>query len=372
MRIPSGLAYVAVANLLPAGLGAIFWFVLASFLGAEQYGLLNYYIAIANVASVVALFGFSTAVTTYVAKGVESIKYQSNLITLISSVAGALILLAFTSNTMLAVLLIGIVFFSMSTAELLGKKNYREFMIITIVSKAIQIVLALALYFLIGLDGVLLGYAVGFLALSYRYFWSFSGFKLQFHQIREHIRFIAHSFGLGIVRMLGLSLDKLIIAPLFGFALLGHYQLALQFLMALSILPASLFSYLLPEESSGIDRRKLKQVGLFLSLIFAALSFFAGPWIIKMLFPNFLDAIIPTQIMSIGIIPMSLISILNSSLLGREKSTPVFVGAAIFIAVQTFLVITLGNIMGMIGLSIAMVAALGAEAAYLVSYVSRN
>ena len=76
--------------------------------------------------------------------------------------------------------------------------------------------------------------------------------------------------------------------------------------------------------------------------------------------------------MSIGIIPMSLIAILNSSLLGRERSTPVFIGAAIFLAVQTILVITLGNIMGMIGLSIAMVAALGAEAVYLVLYISRN
>ena len=54
------------------------------------------------------------------------------------------------------------------------------------------------------------------------------------------------------------SLDKLIIAPLFGFTLLGNYSLGLQVYALLTLLPAVVVKYIIPQDSSGIENKKLK------------------------------------------------------------------------------------------------------------------
>ena len=87
LGVDSGLAYVTLGNLGSAILVALFWLILASLLIAESYGQLNYLLASTFIFGTVALLGLNPTVTTFTAKGNEKIKYQSNLLALVSSVA---------------------------------------------------------------------------------------------------------------------------------------------------------------------------------------------------------------------------------------------------------------------------------------------
>ena len=69
-----------------------------------------------------------------------------------------------------------------------------------------------------------------------------------------------NSYGVDITKSLGGNIDKLIIAPLLGFALLGNYHLGIQFLMLLSILPSIVLQYTLPHDATGNTNPKLIKV----------------------------------------------------------------------------------------------------------------
>jgi O-antigen/teichoic acid export membrane protein len=155
--------------------------------------------------------------------------------------------------------------------------------------------------------------------------------------------------------------DKLIIAPISGFAILGLYQFSFQFLMFLSVVPASLFQYLLPQEASGIDRKGVRKIGLIVSISLAFLTYLSIPYIIRWFFPNFMEATTSAQIMVFGIIPLTLNSILNSRLLGREKSTPVLIGSAAYIASLLCMLVMLKDVLGLTGFAFSVVISLSLQ-----------
>ena len=169
LGVDRGLAYVTIGNIGSGVLGAVFWLILASLLIAESYGLLNYYLASTFIFGTVALLGLNPTMTTYLAKGVEKVKHQANLTALVSSVAFIAPLILLTGYLPLSVLLIGVTLFQMSMAELLGRKMYKEYTFILVGQRAAQLALGISLYFVYGIDGVILGYTLSFLAFSYRY-----------------------------------------------------------------------------------------------------------------------------------------------------------------------------------------------------------
>lgn len=69
--------------------------------------------------------------------------------------------------------------------------------------------------------------------------------------------------------------------------------------------------------------------------------------------------------MSIGIIPMTVTSILSSRFLGMERSRPVFIGAAIYVATQYATITILGKMFGIVGLALSLVIALTVQSIYL-------
>jgi O-antigen/teichoic acid export membrane protein len=62
------LSAIAIATLIGNAISAVFWLVLASMMGAEQYGEINYFIAIASVASAISFLGAGNALTVFSAK----------------------------------------------------------------------------------------------------------------------------------------------------------------------------------------------------------------------------------------------------------------------------------------------------------------
>jgi O-antigen/teichoic acid export membrane protein len=253
--------------------GGLFWLFLASLLSVADYGLTNYFIALASIASTLALMGLDATVITFLAKGEKMILIESNFLTLLSGVS-VTIILSFL-NWSVGLLSIAMVFFMMSLAETLGKKDYREYAFLSVGQKIVQIALSIALYFPLGLIGVVLGYFFGNLVFSYKYIKWFPKFSLQTDSIKEKRKFTLHSYGNNLIRSFTNYLDKIIIAPVFGYYILGLYQLGFQFFMFLSIIPLSLYYYLLPEESSGNNKTQIKYVGFGFALFAAAATFLA-------------------------------------------------------------------------------------------------
>jgi len=368
LNIEKGFLSVSVGNVIASVSGALFWLFVASVLIAEDYGKLNYYLSISLLFSVVSLLGTNTTVITFLAKKDEDIKYQANFLVLISSVGASIIIFIFTNNYIISLLLVGMSFFTLTWAEALGRRQYKKYSILLITQRVAQIALSISLYFILGLDGLLLGYAVAALLFSFNFFRSFHGFRFRFRKLRTRIPFMMHSYSLALSQAATMYFDKLLIGPLFGFAVLGYYQIGFQFLMILSLLPVSVFHFLLPSEAARAPSKDITKKMIVAAIILSVLSFLSVPHLINFFFPQFSDGILAAQIMAFGLIPMTINSLLNSKLLGSERSKGVFFGAIVYIILLTLLVIVLGTSFELIGLAFSVVFALiGQSVALLIT-----
>ena len=94
-----GLIYTTLGGVGSTFLGAFFWFILASLVTVDNYGLANYYIAIASIFAGIATIGLNMTVTTYLAKGERKLLYEANSLTLVSGIVSALVLSVFHWET---------------------------------------------------------------------------------------------------------------------------------------------------------------------------------------------------------------------------------------------------------------------------------
>ena len=95
---------------------------MAAVLEVSSYGLVDYCLSLSGVFTALSAMGLNTAVTAFLAKGEEEVLYEADSLTLISGLVLAFSLTVFHWS-------IGIltaVFFGTATAELLGRKMYRE------------------------------------------------------------------------------------------------------------------------------------------------------------------------------------------------------------------------------------------------------
>jgi O-antigen/teichoic acid export membrane protein len=384
---------VGVGNLTAGAVGGIFWLLLASIVEVSDYGILNYYISISTILSTFSVLGLNVTVMTFLPKGEEKLKHQSNMLVLVTNVLIVIPLLALTQNVFLALLILGTSFFTMTISEVLGRKSYSKFPVHVIGQRIAQFALSIALYYVLGINGILLGYGLALIAFSYNYVRdlidsrkrSLSAIKPDSisHEIRNNnistfsmsaikakSKFISHAFSTSLAQSLTSNVDKLIITPLFGFSVLGLYQLGFQFLIFLAVIPISLTQYLLPQESSGIVRKGVRKVGLSLAIVFALLFYFGIEVVVNWLFPAYVESIPAARIMILGIVPMTLTAIINARLLGTGRSRPTLIGSIIYLLSLFSLMYLLGNAYHLLGLAIALLTALCLQAAVL-SLLSR-
>ncbi|AIC16436.1 putative Polysaccharide biosynthesis protein [Nitrososphaera viennensis EN76] len=356
--LEKGLLQVASGNTLASIIGAFFWLFMASIMRVEDYGRLNYYLAIISIVASISLLGLQNTVITYLAKGKTNIKYQANLIVLISNLIILPILFFIVQNIFVILSLIGLSFFTMSWAETLANKDYRKFSIIILSQRAVQVFLSILLYTVMGVDGVILGYALSTLTFAFNFFRSMSNFTMKLDDVKEKRSFIIHSYALTLSNSVTNNADKLLVTPLFGFGILGLYQISFQFFMFLSVIPLSIFQFLLPRESTHYQNKKVVILGLGTAVAFSIIFYFAIPPIISSFFDHFLESMQSAQIMIFGLIPMTANAIMTSRLFGRETSRPVFIAAVVYISALSILVLLLGRELGLIGLAIAALGSL--------------
>jgi O-antigen/teichoic acid export membrane protein len=233
--------------------------------------------------------------------------------------------------------------------------------------------LGVGLYYLFGVPGVIIGFSVPYLVFSYRFFIAvvpsmramFHDAKNSFRTIAKMKRFIGHSYSFSMSNAFLMYFDKLLIAPLFGYAILGHYQLAIQFLLFMGMIPLSFYQYLLSEESSGSKKGKVRLMSYLLSVGLAVTLFFASPFIVNNYFPNFVESLDAVRIASFGIVPLMIVLVLNSRFFSEERTEYVLYGSIIYLSTQIPLLFILGRSLEAAGLAAAVDIALAAQAVFL-------
>ena len=185
---------------------------------------------------------------------------------------------------------------------------------------------------------------------------TFKEIKIDYLILKGKYKFILNSFLLDVSNASSGSLDKIIIAPILGFALLGNYQLGLQFMGILTIIPGIFYQYILPQDASGNSTKKLKMMMVYISVVITILSIVLAPIIIPPLFPEFTETIEVIQIMSVSIISSTIISAYVSRYLGSTNSKIVIGGTGIGLVSLIPLLIILASTFGTNGAALAVVS----------------
>jgi len=366
LKSNKGLVYIILGNIFGAILTGGFWLLLASLQSVEEYGETSYMISMASLASSFALLGLNTAITTFIPKGHTKIHVAANQVILISSIIAALIVAQ--RDWLLGLFVVGMTFWMMSIYEFLGRKSYKQYAIANIGARGCQLLLSIIFYYLIGIPGIIIGFTVSFFLFSHRYFLSIKYFTKDFSEISGQMKFALHSYSFNMSNALLMYFDKIIIPSIFGYAILGYYQLGFQFLMFLGMVPISFFQYLIPEESSGHKKTKLRIAGFGLSIGLAALLYLLSPILINLFFPQYQNSLDAIRVISIGIIPMMIGYIINSKLLSEGNTKGVVIGAVIYQILQLSLMILLGRLIEVTGIALSVVIALSGQAVFLLFY----
>jgi len=147
-------------------------------------------------------------------------------------------------------------------------------MIIEIIRGALIISIPIGFYFIMGMPGILLGMAISFLICSFHFFRtiSFRGKILQ--NIKSNFTILLHNFGVDFSTRAPRFVDKLVVLPILGSTNLGIYQLNIQILFGLELLPIALHSFLLSEETSGKKHKKISYIVVLASIIIAIIAIF--------------------------------------------------------------------------------------------------
>ena len=358
------LSAVGIANIIPTVIGGLFWFYVASLVQVDEYGEINYLLAVAGIAGIISMLGAGSSVTVYTAKGYNIVPIIS-FFAILSSVIASIILYIVLDDLGVSIWVVGFVIFGIITAELLGGKMYAQYAKFVIFQRLLMVGFAILFYNWFGYQGIILGIALSFFPLSFQLYHSLKGKKLKINDLKLRKKFLFNNYILELSRTFSGSTDKLIIAPYFGLILLGNYQLGVQLLSLLTIIPIIVYQYTLPRDSKGEHDSKLKQLTIIVSIIIAIISFIISPVLIKTFFPKFVDTIEVVKIISFAIIPITINLMYISEFLGNLKSRIVLIGSGIFLAVQISGIIILGEFLGIIGIALGLLFGNVAESVYL-------
>ncbi len=344
------------SNVFASIIGGLFWLYLASFLEKTEYGELGFLMSFATVASVVSLLGLGTVTVVYGAKK-ENVFPSSYILILISSSIVALFSYFITHNVTISFLIIGMTSFELIIQGLLSKQRYNIFSKYLLIKASVSVTLALVLYQFLGINGILLGYFLGSLILLIELRPLLKNKKIEFSLLKPKIRFMLQAYATRLSLVIFWWGDKLLIGAWFGFTLLGSYYFAAQYLMLIDTIPRSIAQYLLPQESTGTKNKKIKTLSILLASLIALISIIFVPFGIEAYFPQFEESILPIQIMSIAIIPITISQIQMTEFLGKENTRIVLIGSVFQAGLYLLLLIPLGQNFALTGIAVGLVFA---------------
>ena len=334
----------------------LFWLYLASILSKSSYGELGFLMSIVNVAAVVSVLGLASTVVVYGAKK-ENVFPASLIIVLIVTSFTAIGTFFLFQNFAVSILVMGQAFFALMIAAINSQKRYGKLSGYRILRSIATIIFTLILYQYLGLNGIILGYFVATLFIVKEIFILLNGRKIDFSVLRSKIYFTTYSFINRLSNVFFYWGDKAIIGVIFGFSMLASYQLAGQYLLLLEGIPRSIMVYLVPQESEGRKNKNIKIFAIVVSVLIATVSILAVPVVVVEVLPDYEDAIILIQILSLSVIPLTISAIQQSEFLGRENSKVVLIGGVLQSGLYLLFIPLLGNPFGLEGISIGLLIA---------------
>jgi O-antigen/teichoic acid export membrane protein len=359
-----GLGFIGFGDITGIILASIFWFYLASVTEPNEYGDIHFFLSMATIGSSIALFGTQDSITVLTAKGYK-IQSGLNIISLGISSITSLFLIIFFQRIDVGIIVIAFVINTLSIGDLLGKKQFFKYSQYNILQKILTLVLGIGFFYAFGPSGIIYALAISYAGYLIRIIKTFQEIPINFKLIKEKSSFLSHNYIMYLAGSFGSQLDKIIVVPLLGSAVLGNYSLALQVITVFTMFTTILFKFLLTQESSGIQNRFLIQIVIIISVIISILGIFFSPLVIPNFFPKYVDAGIAIQIMSLSIIPITIITICTSRLLSKEKSKLVLIGNMIGLIIIILGILILGSMYGTIGIAMSFVLSSISKAIYL-------
>ena len=359
-----GLGFIGFGDITGVVISSIFWFYLASVIEPHEYGDIHFFLSIAAIGSSIALFGTQDSLTVLTAKG-HKIQSGLNIISLGISSITSLCLIIFFQRIDVGIIVIAYVINTLSVGDLLGKKQFFKYSQYNILQKILTLVLGIGFLYAFGPPGIIYALAISYAGYLIRIIKTFQEVPINFKLIKEKSNFLSHNYIMYLTGSFGSQLDKIIIVPLLGSAVLGNYSLAIQVITVFTMFTTILFKFLLPQESSGIQNKFLIQIVIIISVIVSVLGIFLSPLVIPNFFPKYVDVGVAIQIMSISIIPITISTICTSRLLSEEKSKLVLIGNLIGLIIIILGILTLGSMYGTMGIAMSFVLSTISKAAYL-------
>ncbi|MDA7959511.1 MAG: oligosaccharide flippase family protein [Nitrosopumilus sp.] len=350
------ISALGAANMGGSAISAVFWLYIASLLGPEKYGEINYYIAAAVVGAVFCTYGSGHVLVVYMAKG-QSQLWPAMLIAAGSSAAASIALYVAFLEPSISAYLVGYVIFIMGGSALLGMKMYVKYSATLVLQKVCLVAFAILLYQAMGPVWIVVGAGLSMLVFAWpiaRYVRD-SGVTLE--GFRGRIQFMTDNYVRSIAGTLDMHLNKLVIGSILGFEQLGGYHLGFQVVAALMIIPSVVFQYVLPQDASGRGHPTMKKAAVAASAVTTSLGILLAPVAIPAFFPEFAGSVSVVQIMSLTIIPQTVIAMRSATFLAVENGRILLVSALLSTSIMIPLIYVLGSAYGLPGVAAAMVVA---------------
>jgi len=334
----------------------LFWLYLATFLSKLEYGELGFLMSVANVGFGIAFLGIAAVITVYEPKN-QNVFPASFVLGLISASITGIIVFILTNNVAASILIIGMTVFFTIQAGLISKKRYKNSSIHTLLRASSIVIVSIILYHFFGINGILLGYFIASLFVLKELYSFMKNNRIDFSLLRNKVGFMTQMWANRFSGIIVLWGDKLLIGSMFGFTFLAHYQFAAQYLLLLNAIPTSIGQYLLPQESEGLKNKKIKIFSIGIAVLITIISILVAPFGINAFLPDYEDSIVPIQILSVAITPLTISAILQAKLLGKEQSRVILIGSIVQACLYLILVIVLGNLFGLIGIAVGFLLA---------------
>ena len=351
-----GLAAIGFSEIIGTSATALFWFFLASVIPPEQYGEIFFYLGIASIVSAIVLFGNKNTIIVYISKNIQ-LQNTLYVISLSGAFVASLVVMIIFFRIDVGFVLVAYVLNSLALGELLGKKSFSFHSKNVLLQKFLVVILGISFFYIFGVDGILYAVALSYSLYAILVFKSLKITPLNFSLLKQHIGFVSNNYSAGLLQITKSQIDKLIIPTILSFSILGHYALALQIMTAMNLFSNIIFKFILPYDASGEPNTRIKFLTIIISVIISILGISLTPIVLPILFPQYIDAILAIQIMSITVIPTSITFIFTSQFLGMEKSRYVMLSNFCSMIVISVGMIILGSLYGIQGLAISYLVA---------------
>lgn len=361
------LSFIGGADIVGTVAGSILWFTLAVMMTPENFGEISYYIGIAIIASAFVTVGAQNTIIVYSSK---NLKIESTLyfISLILGIIASFVIIILFYKIDIVFLLFAYVINSLAIGELIGKKLFSQYSKYVLVQKFLTLGLGLLSFVFFGIDGIIPALSISYVFFIIIIFKQLKNTKIDFSLLKNRTNFILNNYIIDVLTKLNGHLNKFFIVPLLGFAILGNFSLAIQFVNIGLLFTTIVFKYTISYDAKGKNNKKLKILTFFISILVAIIGTIITPFIIPSFFPQYVEVIEVIQIISFSIIPVTATMIFSSKLLGNEKSKQIVYSKMLSIIIFIVGILVLTPEYGVLGLSVSYLLSTTSEALCLIPF----